>query len=134
MTKDYKVGYGRPPVGGRFRPGQSGNPAGRKKGSKNLASIIQAALDEKVVINTGGKRRSISKLEAAFIQQSNKAAGGDPKATKLMMDFLLAAKGRDAASQVENVSGETRAKINAKLVAGLVSRFSMENDDGLEDR
>ncbi|WP_449473962.1 hypothetical protein [Sphingobium chungangianum] len=27
---DYEVGYGKPPVATRFRPGQSGNPNGRK--------------------------------------------------------------------------------------------------------
>ena len=28
---DYEVGYGKPPVSGRFKPGQSGNPSGRRK-------------------------------------------------------------------------------------------------------
>ena len=30
----YEVGYGKPPAGTRFKPGQSGNPAGRPKGSR----------------------------------------------------------------------------------------------------
>jgi hypothetical protein len=30
----YKVGYGKPPVGSRFKPGQSGNPAGRAHGAR----------------------------------------------------------------------------------------------------
>jgi hypothetical protein len=32
---NYQVGYGRPPVHSRFRPGQSGNPRGRPKGARN---------------------------------------------------------------------------------------------------
>ena len=32
-SDDYKVGYGKPPVATRFRPGQSGNPNGRRKGT-----------------------------------------------------------------------------------------------------
>ncbi|MGJ3627161.1 DUF5681 domain-containing protein [Sphingomonas sp. MMS24-JH45] len=32
----YEVGYGKPPIHARFQKGQSGNPKGRKKGSKNL--------------------------------------------------------------------------------------------------
>jgi hypothetical protein len=28
---DYKIGYGKPPEHTRFRPGQSGNPAGRPR-------------------------------------------------------------------------------------------------------
>ena len=31
-----KVGYGRPPLTTRFKPGESGNPRGRPKGSKSL--------------------------------------------------------------------------------------------------
>jgi hypothetical protein len=39
------VGYGRPPVQHRFKPGQSGNPKGRPKGRKNEATIwIESAL------------------------------------------------------------------------------------------
>ena len=30
---DYTIGYGRPPVATRFRPGQSGNPRGARKGA-----------------------------------------------------------------------------------------------------
>ena len=33
MKDDYKVGYGKPPKASRFKPGTSGNPGGRPKGS-----------------------------------------------------------------------------------------------------
>jgi hypothetical protein len=45
-TKDYEVGYGRPPIHTRFKPGQSGNPAGRPKGAQNFATEIAAELKE----------------------------------------------------------------------------------------
>lgn len=32
---DYAVGYGKPRADPRFKPGRSGNPKGRPKGSKN---------------------------------------------------------------------------------------------------
>ena len=41
------VGYGRPPVNRQFKPGQSGNPRGRPKGSKNFATIFAEALKKK---------------------------------------------------------------------------------------
>ena len=31
----YEVGYGKPPEASRFKPGRSGNPKGRPRGSKN---------------------------------------------------------------------------------------------------
>ncbi len=41
-----KIGYGRPPKAGQFKPGQSGNPQGRPKGSTNLATDLSAELAE----------------------------------------------------------------------------------------
>jgi hypothetical protein len=38
-SAEYQVGYGRPPQHTRFPKGQSGNPKGRPKGSRALASI-----------------------------------------------------------------------------------------------
>ena len=35
MSKDYEVGYGKPPKANQFPPGQSGNRNGRPKGSRN---------------------------------------------------------------------------------------------------
>jgi hypothetical protein len=48
--KPYVVGYGKPPVHTRFKKGQSGNPNGRHKGSKNFSTTLEETLQEKVVI------------------------------------------------------------------------------------
>ena len=37
-SDDGQVGYRKPPVHTRFKPGQSGNPKGRPKGPRNLAT------------------------------------------------------------------------------------------------
>lgn len=74
------VGYGKPPKATRFRKGQSGNPKGRPKGKLNIATVILRALEVKVVINENGRRREVTKLEAAMMQLVNKAASGDLRA------------------------------------------------------
>ena len=88
------VGYCRPPSQSQFKKGQSGNPQGRPKGAKNLATIVQAANKERVIVNENGKRRSISKLEAAFKQLLNKAASGDHRSIQLLMQITQAVEQR----------------------------------------
>ena len=51
--KKYDIGYGMPPKSTRFKKGQSGNPAGRKKGSRNLATIVRRELEEEITIREG---------------------------------------------------------------------------------
>ena len=60
---DYKVGYKKPPLHTRFKKGQSGNPRGRPKGSKNFSTLLAEALNEPVIVAEDGKRRRISKRE-----------------------------------------------------------------------
>jgi hypothetical protein len=97
MSKPYEVGYGKPPRSGQFKKGSSGNPGGRRRGSKNINTMVEKALNERVSVNINGKAKRLTKIEAALIQQSNRAAGGDQKAMKLMVDLLKAAEARDAA-------------------------------------
>ena len=88
------VGYGRPPRHTRFKKGQSGNPKGRIKNSKNLATVLMATVHEAVAVNEGGRRKTITKLEAMSKQLVNKAASGDPRATQLLMQMIQMFEGR----------------------------------------
>jgi len=58
------VGYKRPPVHSRFKPGQSGNPSGRAKGSQNLKTLFNKILKEEVSLREGSDIRKVSKAEA----------------------------------------------------------------------
>jgi hypothetical protein len=59
-----KVGYGRPPVHSRFKPGHSGNPKGRPKGQRNLASEIARAMAMPVPVTVNGRRKNVSTMTA----------------------------------------------------------------------
>ena len=87
-SDDYEVGYKKTPLETRFKKGQSGNPKGRPKGSKNLKTILKEVINEKVPVREDGKTRKITKLEAIIKQVVNKASTGDPRAIKQLMEFI----------------------------------------------
>ncbi len=70
----YEVGYGRPPEATKFRPGQSGNPSGRPKGSKNLATLVLKHLQTKVTVRENGRERRMSKLDVGLTKMMNRFA------------------------------------------------------------
>ena len=60
----YAVGYCRPPLHTRFQPGVSGNPSGRRKGGKNLRTLVEDILREEIPLREGNVTKKISKAEA----------------------------------------------------------------------
>ena len=116
--EDERVGYGRPPKATRFRPGQSGNPRGRPKGARNLSTIIAAALSERVTVTENGRRRRITKLEAAVKQLVNRAASGEGRAMQLLLALVQANEARPAQQDAERVSDA-----DAIVMAELARRF-----------
>jgi hypothetical protein len=85
--KPYDVGYGRPPEGKRFRKGESGNPKGRPRGSKNIATLLDEELSERVPVNENGKRKTITMRKAITKQTVRKAASGNEKFIKLVFEL-----------------------------------------------
>jgi hypothetical protein len=82
------IGYGRPPMHTRFKPGQSGNVLGRPRGSKNLTTTIVKSLNERVTINENGRRRKITMREAITKQALNKAAAGNSPLIRMLLTLI----------------------------------------------
>jgi hypothetical protein len=97
---DYTVGYGKPPRHSGFQKGRSGNPKGRPKGSKNLATLVTQALDEKVIVTEDGRRRRVTKRELVVTQLVNKSAAADLRAIKQLTDIVQSAERRSEGSAV----------------------------------
>jgi hypothetical protein len=60
----YAVGYRRPPLHTRFQPGVSGNPSSRRKGAKNLRTLVEDILREEIPLREGSVTKKITKAEA----------------------------------------------------------------------
>ena len=112
---DERVGYGRPPLASRFRLGQSGNPRGRPKGALNFSTVIASALSERVAVTENGRRRRITKLEAAIKQLVNRAAAGEARATALLIQARPGERGQSDPTGRGAQVGEADAIVMAEL-------------------
>jgi len=87
MADEFEVGYGKPPTDRQFVKGHSGNPKGRPKGSKNIATTFHEITRELIHLKENGKGRTVTKLEAILYQLVNKALSGDLKAMKEILQW-----------------------------------------------
>ena len=126
--RDYAVGYGKPPRHTRFEKGRSGNPKGRPSGSKNMSTLFTEALNETVIIAENGERRKISKRQAIVKQIVNKAAKGDWRCTKLLLELPQEAENRTEAESSESSFGTADKQTIEQLKARLRGN-KRESDD-----
>jgi hypothetical protein len=59
-----RIGYGHPPEHSRFKPGESGNPSGRAKGSQNFKTLFNKILNEEISLREGSDVKKLTKAEA----------------------------------------------------------------------
>ncbi len=129
---EYRVGYRRPPLNTRFKPGRSGNPKGRPKGSKSLQRLLKEALDEPVIVQEGGQRRTITKRQAMAKQVVNKAATGDLRALKYLSEIMNSAEWKtENPSRAELESNGVRDRVT-RMMDKLRARF--EEEDRMRDK
>ena len=88
--RNYQVGYKKPPRHSQFKPGQSGNPRGRKKkalADLNLADLLEKELTETIKVRMGDKVVRITPLHASVRAATQKVCKGDLKTTLQMIDY-----------------------------------------------
>lgn len=123
------VGYRSPPEATRFKKGVSGNPRGRPKGSLNVATVLTRTLREKIVINENGRRRTVTKLEAALNQLVNKAAAGDLRALRHLTALALDA---EAQQNVRDSQRQDLGELDRDVMQGILRRFQAEQRNSSE--
>jgi hypothetical protein len=87
--RDYPVGYKKPPLASRFQPGKSGYPKGRKKGSKNLKTLVKEAMTARILIQEGATSRRVSKIEAVVMRQLQSALKGNERAAMAAIKMAM---------------------------------------------
>lgn len=115
-----------------FKPGVSGNPAGKPKGTKNKLTIYR----EKVLMKQ--EKKLLDELPEILDVVIDRAKKGDMTATKMILDRVIAAKkvadenAEDRGTPIVNIN-ITGTKARATMGKAVEAEFEVldqeENDD-----
>jgi hypothetical protein len=88
VVGEYDVGWGKTPVGNRFKKSQSGNPKDRTRGTRNLQTDLKEDLGEKIVVQQGGQTIRISKPHALVKALIAKSVTGNTRAIQILINMM----------------------------------------------
>ena len=136
MSKKYEVGYGKPPNHTQFKKGQSGNPRGRPKGSRNFSTDVRDTLKARVGLTGDGKRKTVSTQLATLLQLRKKALSGDARALDRMIELARTYNDEEIAEAAAKLS-ETDAELLEAYEERVLRRAGKaqpdDNDDARND-
>ena len=118
---------GVPPKDTRFKPGQSGNPSGRKKGSKSFAGAMKRLLGAQkldLVYTVNGKKieKSIdiegdyeNFYDAIVAKQLEMAIGGDQRATDSIVNRIEGTP-TQSINMKNEISGALSVNVDTRVI------------------
>lgn len=126
-SNDYAVGYGKPPEKHRFKPGQSGNPRGRPKGSRGVNTHVRKIMERSVKIRRDGRVRKVQAIEALPEKALEQAAAGNSRALMQLISMYRSAV-PDVAEPIdfgpdERLASDSDAAILAAFEAKIIRKF-----------
>lgn len=86
---EYEVGFQKPPKHTQWEPGQSGNPNGRPKKTKDFEKLLDIELSKEISITEGGRKVNLPKRQVLLKSLVNDALKGDLRATKLLLPYVV---------------------------------------------
>jgi len=88
MSREYTVGYKKPPRSGRFKKRTSGNPKGRPKGSPNVKKALERLLKMEVTMRDGEVTRKVTALEALLLGLFSKGIKGHAQSARTLLNII----------------------------------------------
>jgi hypothetical protein len=134
-SKDYEVGYGRPPKASRFQPGRSGNPRGRPKAERHFGTALREALDRpiEVVNENGGKRKVVAQnliADGLVIDAARRDRAARRELFKQMRHYIEGGKPPDDQQSRDAEFAQAKEELKAKLDAMAVRYRDTLRDKG----
>jgi hypothetical protein len=98
----YAVGYKRPPVATRFRPGGVGNPRGRPKKRKTVGQVFDEGFMRRIRVKKNGRCKTMTVLEHMIENLFEAGARGDMRA--ITTSFALLHRYKDSPETTVNTA------------------------------
>jgi hypothetical protein len=111
------AGYKRPPKHSQFKPGQSGNPRGRRRHVRNFKTDLLEELREQITIRENGRERRISKQRAFVKALVTAAIKGDMRAANAIVSFRTRLAGDHEADDPKQTSASDDIDIVEAFIA-----------------
>lgn len=109
----YDIGYRKPPRHSQFKKGQSGNPKGRPKDTRNVSTILAELMTEEVLIREDGRKRRVRADKLMLMRLRHRAVTGDHKALELTLRLLKEMENtRRPAADMDQLLDEDREILN----------------------
>lgn len=143
-SKDtYEVGYKKPPKNHQFKPGQSGNKAGRKKkpisNSLYEAFLIEANATTEIK-NRNGKIETVKNAEIIMKAMFQDAIAKDGQSRKFILEHFLKTdiisgykNLLDKQSRAEKTDSDIDPETRKQLLANLAEFFAKQSSENSED-
>lgn len=113
---DGQVGYRKPPRHSQFKPGQSGNPRGRPRGTRGVKTDLAAELSSVWTTSINGREIKGTKQRLMFRTLTARAATGDVKAAAVLLPLILQVLGiEDRGGERQRLSPQDQALLDQLL-------------------